>query len=99
MTSLNSNSVRIAASARALFYEFFKALIENDVLLGPANRNTLKSLVTLSWILSDNWINYTAVDSRDIYPDMVREGYVLVIDLFRPYLSPATLIALQHERA
>ena len=80
-------------------YEFFKALIEHDVLLGPANRHTLKSLVTLSWILSDNWINYTAVDSRDIYPDFVREGYVLVIDLFRPYLSPATLAALQRDGA
>lgn len=78
-------------------FEFFKALIENDVLLGPANQKTLESLVTLSWILSDNWINYTAVDSRDIYPDFVREGYLLIIDLFRPYLSPATLAALQRQ--
>ena len=78
--------------------DFFKALIENDVLLGPNNPKTLRSLVTLSWILSDNWINYTAVDRHDIYPDFIRDGYELIIDLFRPYLSPATLTVLQRQQ-
>lgn len=78
--------------------DFFKALIENDVLLGPNNPKTLRSLVTLSWILSDNWINYIAVDRRDIYPDFIRDGYELIIDLFRPYLSPATLTVLQRQQ-
>lgn len=78
--------------------DFFKALIENDVLLGPNNPKTLRSLVTLSWILSDNWINYIAVDRRDIYPDFIHDGYELIIDLFRPYLSPATLTVLQREQ-
>lgn len=78
--------------------DFFKALIENDVLLGPNNSKTLRSLVTLSWILSDNWINYITVDRRDIYPDFIRDGYELIIDLFRPYLSPATLTVLQRQQ-
>lgn len=78
--------------------QFFRALIDNDVLLGPRNPKTLASLVTLSWILSDNWINYVAVDHLDIYPDFVTQGYELVIDLFRPYLSPATLIVLQRQQ-
>ena len=78
--------------------DFFKALIKNDVLLGPNNPKTLRSLVTLSWILSDNWINYIAVDRRDIYPDFIRDGYELIIDLFRPYLSPATLTVLQRQQ-
>ncbi len=78
--------------------DFFKALIANDVLLGPNNPKTLRSLVTLSWILSDNWINYISVDRRDIYPDFIRDGYELIIDLFRPYLSPATLTVLQRQQ-
>lgn len=83
--------------------EFFTALIENNVLLGPQNRKTLENLVKLSWILSDNWINYISVDTPDVYPDCVSEGYELLIDLFRPYLTPATLASLdcaeQHGRA
>lgn len=78
--------------------EFFKALIRNDVLLGPNNPQTLESLVTLSWILSDNWINYITVDPRNVYPEFIRDGYELIIDLFRPYLSPATLIVLQRQQ-
>jgi AcrR family transcriptional regulator len=77
---------------------FFQALIENDVLLGPRDAKTLKNLVKASWIVSDNWINYLSVDSTARYPDCVDEGYELVIDLFRPYLSPKTLSILNRSR-
>jgi AcrR family transcriptional regulator len=77
--------------------EFFAVLIEKNVLLGPDNRKTLENLVKLSWILSDNWINYTSVDAPDVYPDCVREGYELLIDLFRPYFAPATLLVLDRR--
>lgn len=74
---------------------FFQALISNDVLLGPRDARTLENLVKLSWILSDNWINYVSVDNTVGYPDCVSEGYQLLIDLFRPYLSPETLTVLE----
>lgn len=77
-----------------LIVDFFAELIENRVLVGPRNRRTLENLVKLSWILSDNWINYISVDVTDVYPDCVNEGYELLIDLFRPYLSAATLSKL-----
>lgn len=77
-----------------LIVEFFAALIKRGVLIGPKNRRTLENLVKLSWILSDNWINYISVDAPDVYPDCVNEGYELLIDLFRPYLSTATLTKL-----
>jgi AcrR family transcriptional regulator len=73
---------------------FFQALIENDVLTGPRDAKTLKNLVTASWIVSDNWINYVAVESTALYPECVSAGYELVIDLFRPYLSPKTQAVL-----
>ena len=73
---------------------FFRALIDNDVLLGPKDAKILKNLVKVSWIVSDNWINYVSVDSTAVYPDCVNEGYELIIDLFRPYLSPKTLLVL-----
>ena len=73
---------------------FFQALIENGVLLGPKDAKTLENLVLASWIVSDNWINYVSVESTALYPDCVNAGYELVIDLFRPYLSPKTLLVL-----
>lgn len=75
--------------------KFFQALIDNNVLLGPKDVKTLGNLVKASWIVSDNWINYLSVDSTAIYPDCVKEGYELMLDLFRAYLSPATLSVLQ----
>jgi AcrR family transcriptional regulator len=74
--------------------KFFQALIGNDVLTGPRDAKTLKNLVTASWIVSDNWINYVAVESTALYPDCVSAGYELVIDLFRPYLSAKTQAVL-----
>lgn len=73
---------------------FFEALIANDVLRGPREAKTLKNLVRASWIVCDNWINYLSVDCSAQYPDCVNAGSEIVIDLFRPYLSPRTLAAL-----
>jgi hypothetical protein len=75
--------------------DFFRALIANRVLLGPRDEHTLENLVKASWIVCDNWINYVSVDSPALYPDCVQEGYELVLDLFRPYLSPKTLLLLR----
>lgn len=74
--------------------KFFEALIANDVLRGPRDPRTLQNLVKASWIVSDNWINYVSVDSTALYPECVNSGYEIVIDLFRPYLSPKTLSIL-----
>lgn len=67
--------------------EYCKALIRNNVLVGPREPRSLRNLVKLSWILSDNLINYIAVDTPNVYPDRVSEGYELLIDLFKPYLT------------
>lgn len=80
-----------------IIVRYFEALIENGVLVGPRDPRTLENLVKLSWILSDNWINYVSVDNAAGYPDCVSEGYELLIDLFRPYLSAGTLAVLDGE--
>jgi len=77
--------------------KYFQALIDNKVLLGPNDPRTLEHLVKASWIVSDNWINYLSVDSPAVYPDCVEEGYELMLDLFRAYLSPATLAVLRRS--
>lgn len=74
--------------------KFFEGLIASDVLRGPRDAKTLNNLVKASWIVCDNWINYVSVDSTATYPDCVTAGYEVVLDLFRPYLSPQTLLIL-----
>lgn len=73
---------------------FFEGLIASDVLRGPSDAKTLDNLVKASWIVCDNWINYVSVDSTATYPNCVTAGYEVVLDLFRPYLSPQTLSIL-----
>jgi AcrR family transcriptional regulator len=73
---------------------FFEALITNDVLRGPGDAQTLRNLVMASWIVCDNWINYVSVEGKSEFPTCVKAGAEIVIDLFRPYLSPQTLVAL-----
>lgn len=74
--------------------DFFQALIDKEVLTGPRDAETLRSLVRASWIICDNWINYLSVDHAAVYPNCVQEGSQLIIDLFRPYLSQRTLSML-----
>lgn len=78
--------------------EYCRALIENGVLLGPRDERALENLVKLSWILSDNFINYISVDEEAAYPECVSDGKELLIELFKPYLSPSTLLALEQEK-
>lgn len=76
--------------------EYFRALIDHGVLIGPKHPRTLENLVKLSWILSDNWINYTSVD-ESVYPACLRDGFVLLVDLFLPYLSESAQAALRQD--
>lgn len=76
---------------------YAQALIKNDVLLGPNDARELENLVKLSWILSDNWINYTSVDNA-VYPDCMSEGYELLIDLFRPYMARKAVAAFDRSQ-
>lgn len=71
--------------------EFFQALIDSRVMVGPRDPRMLANLVKASWIVCDNWINYVTVDGTAAYPECVAEGYELVLDLFRPYFSPGAL--------
>ncbi|MCZ6828193.1 MAG: TetR/AcrR family transcriptional regulator [Gammaproteobacteria bacterium] len=83
-------------SRTAEIVRFFKALITAGVMRQPEGAQSLESLVRISWILSDNWINYIEVDGHEISPQTIREGYALVIELFRPYLTEAALLEIQH---
>ena len=76
---------------------FFEALITSEVMRQPEGERSLESLVRISWILSDNWINYIEVDGREINQQTIREGYALVIELFRPYLAEEALLEIQHH--
>jgi AcrR family transcriptional regulator len=79
--------------------KFFEALIANDVLRGPREPATLRNLIAASWMICDNWINYVSADGPIQYPECAEAGFEIVIDLFRPYLSPQTLTVLNSSAA
>lgn len=79
--------------------KFFEALTANDVLRGPRDPKTLRNLIVASWMICDNWINYVSADGPPQYPQCAEAGFEIVVDLFRPYLSPQTLAVLNSSLA
>jgi len=76
---------------------FFEALVAAGVMVQPEGARSLESLVRISWILGDNWVNYIEVDGYEITPQTIGEGYALVIELFRPYMAEDALRAIEHH--
>lgn len=80
--------------------QFFQALRESGLLSPTLSDNTLGSLVKISWVLSDNWINYIEVEnplstnSEALDDNYCRSGYKMILDLFRPYLTAEALATI-----
>jgi AcrR family transcriptional regulator len=78
---------------------FFEALVAAGIMAQPEGEHSLESLVRISWILSDSWINYIEADGREVTPQTVSEGYALVVELFRPYLAEDSLREVREAKA
>ncbi|MCB1625329.1 MAG: TetR/AcrR family transcriptional regulator [Pseudomonadales bacterium] len=66
--------------------QFFEKLIEVGVMRRPTPPTTVATLVTLSWMVSDNWLFYQDADSDGKHKELVERGFDLVMAIFQPYL-------------
>lgn len=67
--------------------QFFEALIRNGVMTRPEPPVTVSGLVTLSWIVCDNWIAFLEAGGEPVTAERFGEGFELVLALFQPYLK------------
>ncbi len=67
--------------------EFFEALVDAGVIEKPRSRESLRYLVVISWIFSDNWLNFIELQGEDEDSEVINTGYDVIVELFYPYLT------------
>jgi AcrR family transcriptional regulator len=66
--------------------KFLHALASHGLMRLPSDARRLRSIVDVTWIISDNWINYVEYHDREIGATTILEGYYEILEVLRPYL-------------
>ncbi len=66
--------------------KFMQALANRSLLRLPPEPKRLRSIVEVTWILSENWLNYTEYQDREMSCATIQEGYAAILEVLRPYL-------------
>jgi hypothetical protein len=65
---------------------FMLALQSRGLMRLPADPGRLRSIIDVTWIVSENWLNYIDYHSRPVTVDAMLEGYGEILEVLRPYL-------------
>jgi AcrR family transcriptional regulator len=65
---------------------FFRALASRGLMNLPADPRRLRSIVDITWIISENWLNYVEYHDRELTVEAVAAGYDQILEVLRPYL-------------
>jgi AcrR family transcriptional regulator len=65
---------------------FFGALAARGLMSLPADPRRLRSIVDITWIISENWLNYVEYHDRELTLEAVVAGYDEILEVLRPYL-------------
>jgi len=68
-------------------FNFFEALVAAGVMSQPRGRESLRYLVVVTWIFSDNWLNFIELQGQEESREVVNTGYDMVVEMLYPYLS------------
>ncbi len=66
--------------------QFLRALEAHALMRLPADPRCLRSIVEVTWILSENWLNYMECLDRELSAQSIQEGYYGILQVLRPYL-------------
>ncbi len=69
--------------------EYFMTLSNSNVLDFKNNEQMINSIVVSTWIISDNWLNYIEFKKYEATSEKILEGYVMMLDILRPYFTQA----------
>lgn len=70
----------------AVIEQFMQALADRGAMRLPADPKRLRAIVEVTWILSENWVNYIEYQDRETSCATIREGYAAILEVLRPYL-------------
>jgi AcrR family transcriptional regulator len=66
--------------------QFMQALTGRGLMHLPQDERRLRSIVEVTWILSENWVNCIEYQDRQMSADTMLEGYAAILEVLRPYL-------------
>jgi AcrR family transcriptional regulator len=66
--------------------KFMHALAGRGLMRLPQDARRLRSIVDVTWIVSENWLNYTEYHEREITVATILDGYYEILEVLRPYL-------------
>jgi AcrR family transcriptional regulator len=66
--------------------QFMQALTGRGLMHLPQDERRLRSIVEVTWILSENWVNCIEFQDRQMSADTMLEGYTAILEVLRPYL-------------
>jgi AcrR family transcriptional regulator len=65
---------------------FFGALTQRGLMDLPADPRRRRAIVDITWIISENWLNYVEYHDRELTVEAVAAGYDQILEVLRPYL-------------
>lgn len=65
---------------------FMLALQARGLMRFPSDPRRLRSIIDVTWIVNENWLNYMDYHDREITVAVILEGYAEVLEVLRPYL-------------
>lgn len=65
---------------------FFLTLSQRGLMRIPEDAQRLRSIVDVTWIVSENWLNYLEYHDRAVTPEAILAGYYEILEVLRPYL-------------
>jgi hypothetical protein len=77
---------------------FLHGLVDSGVLRKPEDPNILPSLLTIMWLVPENWLSTLDIWGKTINKRTVQESIDLILQIMRPYLSKKALSDLDRIR-
>jgi len=66
--------------------KFMLALQERGLMRFPPDPRRLRSIIDVTWIVNENWLNYMEYHDREVTVEAMLEGYCETLEVLRPYL-------------
>jgi AcrR family transcriptional regulator len=73
--------------------KFMLTLQAAGLMRFPPDPKRLRSIIDITWIVNENWLNYMDYHDREVTVEVMLEGYAETLEVLRPYLcaDPAQL--------
>lgn len=66
--------------------KFMSALQAVGLMRFPPDPKRLRSIIDVTWIVNENWLNYMDYHDREVTVETILEGYAEILEVLRPYL-------------